>query len=76
MSVPSNRKSGGKGSIGFYLVGVVCLFVGVYLSTITRINLLTDQTSYPFLGIGLPLATVGIVAVIVTQRATKQSLRK
>ena len=62
--------------MGFYLAGVVCLVVGTYLSTIIRINLLTGQTSSPYLGVGIPLAAIGMIAVIVTQRLAKQNLRK
>jgi lipopolysaccharide export LptBFGC system permease protein LptF len=76
MPVPSSRNSAGRGSVGVYGVGVVCFVVGVYLSTITRINLLTGHTSSPYLGIGIPLAAIGFIAVVVTQRVAKQKLRK
>jgi hypothetical protein len=53
MPVPKDRNSAGKGSVGLYLVGIVCAAVGIYLATVTRINLLTGQTSSPYLGIGI-----------------------
>jgi hypothetical protein len=76
MPVPNDRNSAGKGSVGFYLVGVVCAAVGIYLATITRINLLTGQTSSPYIGIGIPLAVIGVIVVLVTQRTAKRNLRK
>jgi uncharacterized membrane protein YeaQ/YmgE (transglycosylase-associated protein family) len=76
MPVPSNRNSAGQGSVVFYVVGLVCAAVGVYLSTITRINLFTGHTSSPYLGIGIPLAVVGILVVVIAQRTAKRNLRK
>ena len=76
MAVPSNRNSAGQGSVVFYVVGLVCAGIGIYLSTITRINLLTGQTSNPDLGIGIPLAIVGVLVVIIAQRTAKRNLRK
>jgi len=76
MPVPKDRNSAGKGSVGLYLVGIVCAAVGIYLATVTRINLLTGQTSSPYLGIGIPLAVIGVVVVLVTQRTAKRNLRK
>ena len=76
MPVPSNRNSAGQGSVVFYVVGLVCAAVGIYLSTVTRINLLTGHTSSPYLGIGIPLAIVGILVVVIAQRTAKRNLRK
>jgi hypothetical protein len=76
MPAPSSRNSAGRGSVGVYMVGVVCFVVGVYLSTITRINLLTGHTSSPYVGIGIPLAAIGFIVVVVTKRVAKQKLRK
>ena len=76
MSVPSNRNSVGRGNIVFYLVGVVCAFAGIYLSTMTRINLVTGHSSMPFLGVGIPLVVVGFIIVVITQRTAKRNLRK
>jgi surface polysaccharide O-acyltransferase-like enzyme len=76
MPVPSNRNSAGQGSTAFYVVGVVCAAVGIYLSTITRINLLTGHTSSPYLGVGIPLAVVGILVFVGAQRAAKRNLTK
>jgi uncharacterized membrane protein YeaQ/YmgE (transglycosylase-associated protein family) len=68
MSVPSNRNSPGQGSVVFYVVGLVCAAVGIYLCTITRINLFTGQTSSPYLGVGIPLAIVGVLVVVIAKR--------
>lgn len=76
MPVPINRASAGKGSMVFYVVGLVCAVVGIYLSTITRMNLLTGHTSSPYLGIGIPFAVIGIVVVVITQRTAKRNLTK
>jgi len=76
MPVPSNRNSAGQGSMAFYVVGLVCAAVGIYLSTIIRINLLTGQTSSPYLGVGIPLVIVGILVVAITQRTAKRNLSK
>jgi hypothetical protein len=76
MPVPSNRNSAGQGSVVFYVVGLVCAAVGIYLSTVTRINLLTGHTSSPYLGIGIPLAIVGVLVVVIAQRTAKRNLRK
>ncbi len=76
MAVTSNRNGVGQGSMVFYVVGMVCAATGIYLSTITRINLLTGQTSIPYLGVGIPLVAVGILIVVIAQRTAKRSLRK
>ena len=76
MPVPSNRNSVGQGSMVFYVVGVVCAGVGIYLSTVTRLNLVTGQTSSPYLGIGIPLIVVGILVVVIAQQTAKRNLRK
>jgi hypothetical protein len=60
----------------FYVVGVVCAGVGIYLSTVTRLNLVTGQTSSPYLGIGIPLIVVGILVVVIAQQTAKRNLRK
>jgi hypothetical protein len=60
----------------FYVVGVVCAGVGIYLSTITRLNLVTGQTSNPYLGVGIPLVVVGILVVVIAQQTAKRNLRK
>ena len=76
MPVPSNRNSVGQGSVIFYVLGALCAIAGIYISTITRVNLLTDQTSWPFLGIGIPLALGGILVVALAQRTAKRNLTK
>jgi hypothetical protein len=73
---PSNRNSVGQGTVGLYVVGLLCVVVGIYLSTITRLNLVTGQTSNPYVGAGIPLAVGGVVVVIIAQRRAKQNLRK
>src|SRR5665647_2293487 len=72
MPVPRNRNSAGKGSMGFNLVGAVCVVTGIQLSRITRINLLTGHTSSPYIAVGIPLAVVGIIVVVVTQWTAKK----
>jgi len=47
MPVPSSRNSAGKGSMTFYVAGAVCAAIGLYLCTITQINVLTGKTSNP-----------------------------
>ena len=74
--VPTNRNSAGSGSIGFYLLGVVSFAVGLYLSTITQINLVTGHTSFPYLGIGIPLVVAGMVVVSVARRTAKRNLSR
>ena len=76
MPVPSNRNSVGQGSMAFYIAGVVCSAIGIYMSTVTRINVLTGQTSSPYLGVGIPLVIVGILVVVVAQRTAKRNLSK
>jgi hypothetical protein len=76
MPVPENRNSAGMGSMVFHLVGAVCVVVGIYVSTITRINLLTGQTSSPYLGVGIPLVLIGIIVVGITQLTAKRNLTK
>jgi hypothetical protein len=76
MMVPDNRNSAGKGNMVFYVIGALCAAVGIYLATITRINLLTGQTSSPYLAVGIPLALIGIAVVVVAQRADKNNLTK
>jgi len=76
MSIPSSRNGAGKGSVGFYVVGVICAAVGIYLATMTRINLVTGQSSSPYLDVGIVLAAIGIVVVVVAQRTAKQNLRR
>lgn len=76
MPVPTNRNSAGQGPMVFYVVGVVCAGVGIYLSTITRLNLVTGQTSNPYLGVGIPLVVVGILVVVIAQQTAKRNLRK
>jgi hypothetical protein len=76
MSIPSDRNSAGNWSMGVYCIGVICAGIGIYLSTTTRINLLTGQTSSPYLGIGIPLVVAGVIAVLVTQQTAKRNLRK
>lgn len=59
-----------------YAIGVVCTVIGLNLTLTTRINLLTGQTSSPYMGVGIFLAAVGVVTIIVAQRIAKQSLKK
>jgi hypothetical protein len=74
--IPSNRNSAGQGSIVFYVIGLVCAAVGIFLSTITRINLLSGQTSMPYLRAGIPLIIIGIVAVGMAKQTAKRNLGK
>lgn len=76
MAIPAGRNSAGKGSVGLYVVGIICAAIGIYLATTTRINLLTGQTSSPYLGVGIPLVVVGIAVVLVAQRTAKRNLSK
>jgi Na+-translocating ferredoxin:NAD+ oxidoreductase RnfE subunit len=62
--------------MAFYLVGLVSFAVGIYLSTITQINLLTGQTSFPDLGVGIPLVVAGIVVVGLARRTAKRNLSR
>jgi hypothetical protein len=73
---PSDRNSVGQGTIVFYGVGLVCVVVGIHLATITRINLLTGQTSSPDLGVGIVLIVVGLLVVVIAQRTAKRNLRE
>jgi hypothetical protein len=63
-------------SVVLYVIGGLCAAVGIYLCTITRIYLYTGQTTSPYLGVGVPLALVGLVMVIVTQRTAKQHMNR
>lgn len=76
VTVATNRNSAGPGSMAFYLVGLVSFAVGIYLSTITQINLLTGQTSFPYLGVGIPLVVAGIVVVGLARRTAKRNLSR
>jgi hypothetical protein len=76
MPVPSNRNSVGQGTMVFYVIGLVCAGVGIYLSTITRLNLVTGQTANPYLGAGIPLVVVGVLVVVIAQQTAKRNLRK
>jgi hypothetical protein len=76
MSIPNNGNRAGNGSVSFYVLGVLCAAVGLYLISITRINLVTGQTSSPYLGLGIPLGLIGIVAIVVTQQTARRNLRK
>jgi hypothetical protein len=75
-TVTNNRNGAGQGSMVFYATGTVCAAIGIYLSTITRINLLTGHTSIPYLGVGIPLVVVGILIVVIAQQTAKRNLRK
>jgi hypothetical protein len=68
--------SAGKGSVIFHIAGVVCLFSGIYVAAITRINLVTGQESSPYLAVGISLAAIGILAVAISRRTAKRNLTK
>ncbi|HZU80348.1 MAG TPA: hypothetical protein VE991_10575 [Acidimicrobiales bacterium] len=76
MSVQTNRNSVGGATMAFYVMGMICLFSGIYASTITRLYIYTGQTTHPYLGVGIPLAIAGLVVVIVAQRIGKRNLSK
>jgi lipopolysaccharide export LptBFGC system permease protein LptF len=76
MSAPSNRNSAGKGTVAFYVVGVVCAVLGFHLAMVTRINLVTGQTSSPYLGLGIPLVAGGILAIVIARRTAKRNLNQ
>jgi len=76
MAETGGRNRIGSQTVTFYLIGLVCAVAGVYLSSITRIDLLTGQTASPYLDIGIPLIVVGILVVVFAQRAAKRSLGK
>jgi hypothetical protein len=63
-------------SVVLYAIGGVCTGVGIYLCSITRLYLYTGQTTSPDLGVGIPLALVGLVVVIVTQRTARQHMNR
>jgi len=74
--VPTNRNSVGSRSVGFYLIGLVSFAVGIYLSTITQINLVTGHTSFPYLGVGIPLVVAGIAVASLARRTAKRNLSR
>lgn len=76
MPVPSNRNSVGPSIMALYVLGIACLFIGIYVSTITQINLLTGATSNPYIGVGIPLAVAGLAVVVMTQRVAKRKLQQ
>jgi len=76
MQLPNNRNSAGKGNIALYVVGFVSLTVGGHLSAIVRINLLTGQTSHPYLGSGIALVLTGLLLVAVASWAAKRNLSR
>jgi hypothetical protein len=69
-----NRNGAGGVNMVMYVLGVVGLVAGVYVSTITRINLFTGQTTSPYLGVGIPLALVGVALIVIARVAAKRNL--
>jgi hypothetical protein len=63
-------------SVALYVIGGICAGVGIYLATFTRINLLTGQTSSPYLGAGIPLALIGIAFVVTTRRTATRHMNR
>lgn len=63
----SGRGSTWKLNLTLYVVGAILLFIGVRVATEERINLLTGQSSYPHLGVGIVLVVVGLVLALVAR---------
>jgi hypothetical protein len=76
VAVPTNRNSVGRSTMVFYVCGILSFAVGLYLASITQINLLTGSTTNPYLGIGIALAVIGLAIVVVTRRTAKRNLSK
>lgn len=72
----ANRNSAGGVNVAMYVIGVLAFVAGLYVSTITKINLLTGQTSNPYLGVGIPLAIGGVVVIAFARTAAKRRLAK
>ena len=72
----ANRNSVSTATIAMYVLGLLAFVSGLRVSTVTRINLLTGQTSLPYLGIGIPLVIGGVVLIAVTQMIAKQKLSR
>ncbi len=75
-SLGANRNSAGATNVVLFLIGIAALFAGIYVSTIVQINLLTNQTSFPYLKAGVPLSIGGVVLMVVARAAAKQKLVK
>jgi hypothetical protein len=55
-SLGANRNSAGATNLLLFFLGLAAFLAGLHIATILRINLLTNQTTYPYLGCGVPLA--------------------
>jgi hypothetical protein len=72
----ANRNSAGATNLVLFLVGLAAFFAGIHLATILQVNLLTNQTTYPCLGSGVPLAIGGVVLMVIASAAAKRKLVK
>jgi hypothetical protein len=68
------RNSAGRGNMAMYIVGVLAFGTGVYLATITRINLLTGQSTSPYLPAGIALIICGAVLALGGRALAKRRL--
>jgi hypothetical protein len=76
MALPANRNRVGTLTMAWYVIGLLCLGIGIYVSAITRLYLYTGQETHPYLNVGVPLAVIGIALVACAQVVAKRSLRK
>lgn len=74
----SERNSAGKASMALGVIGVVGLAFGIELCTVERVstNLATGSvnTTFPYLGIGVPLTVVGLVLAAWGVSSAKRNL--
>lgn len=72
----ANRYTAGATNLVLFLVGLAAFFAGIHLATIVQVKLLTNQTTYPYLGSGIPLAIGGVVLMGIASAAAKRRLVK
>jgi hypothetical protein len=68
------RNSAGKGNMVMYIVGILAFATGLYLATITRINLLTGQSTNPYLPVGIVLIVCGAALALGGHALAKRRL--
>jgi len=77
VSNPSGwRSSAGKTSLSLYFASIICLAACYELSTITRIDLVTAQTSSPYLPLGIVFGLASLVIYFVARVLARQRLKK
>lgn len=77
----TQAKTAGFGGVGTSnmvagMLGIVAFGVGAYLAGMVRINLLTGQSTYPYLAIGLVLAAFGVSLFVMASWRAKRRLRR